>query len=89
MLFGYDVVVAFRFRLSLCYELEFFGEGFVVDEGPGVVEFVVPGSFEILHRLHQVGEFFVADEGEEGGVDAVAVEVVGVVVVAVYSVESP
>lgn len=30
---------------------EALGEGFVVEEGPGVVELVVPGRFEVVHRL--------------------------------------
>ena len=38
------VVGALCFCLRLGYFFEFFGEGFVVDEGPGVVEFVVPCS---------------------------------------------
>ena len=39
------LVVACSFCLELGYFLEFVREGFVVDEGPGVVEFVVPCSF--------------------------------------------
>lgn len=49
-MFFWDFEVdAFRFRLGLCFSLEFGGEGFVVEECPWVVELVVPGSFQILH----------------------------------------
>ena len=51
MLFGDGVVGAFGFCLRLGHSFEFFGEGFVVDEGPGVVEFVVPCSLQVLHAL--------------------------------------
>lgn len=48
---------------------ELLGEGFVIEEGPGVVELVVPGRFEVAHRLQHPIQLFVADEGEDGGVD--------------------
>ena len=47
--FGDELVAAFGFCLGAGSGFEFFGEGDVVEEGPGVVEFVVPGSFEVLH----------------------------------------
>ena len=39
------MVVALCFRFGLCESLEFFGEGDIIEEGPGVVEFVIPRSF--------------------------------------------
>lgn len=52
---------------------ELFGKGNVVEEGPGVVELVVPSPFEILHGLEDAGQLFIADEREQGGVDAIRV----------------
>lgn len=40
--------------------LEFFGEGLVVEEGPRVVELVVPRSLQILHALQHILEFFIS-----------------------------
>jgi hypothetical protein len=79
---GWDGVVrAICFGLGLGELLELFGEGHVVEEGPGVVELVVPCSFEVAHRRKEVEEFLVAHEGEEGSVYARGVGVVGTVVV--------
>ena len=65
-----DVVVALGFGDGLSAPFELVGEGDVVEEGPGVVEFVVPRCFELFHGGNEFVEFFVADEGEEGGIDA-------------------
>lgn len=54
------VVGAFCGGFRLGKSLEFFSEGDVVEEGPGVVELVVPGSFEVAHRREEVEEFFVS-----------------------------
>jgi len=87
VLFWYYFVPALCVRLVFrnCFEL--FGEGLVVDKGPGVVELVVPGAFEVLHALDELFELLISYEAEEGGIYAVAEGVVGVVVVAVDSVE--
>ena len=79
--FGDDVIVARSAGFGAGLGFEFFGEGLVVEEGPGVVEFVVPGSFEIAHGLDHAVDFFIADEGEDGGVDSRGIGVVGGVVV--------
>lgn len=81
MVFGDKVVVAGSLGFGAGFGFEVFGEGFVVEEGPGVVEFVVPGSFEIAHGLNHAVDFFIANEGEDGGVDSRGVGVVGGVVV--------
>lgn len=67
--------------------LEAFGERFVVEEGPGVVKFMVEGCFEVVDGFEEFLEFRVADEGEEGGFYAIGGGVVGGVVIAVDSVE--
>ena len=61
MLFWDEVVFAFRFCLGLSKFLEFVGERDIVEEGPGIVEFVVPGSFEVTHGGDEVVKFFIAD----------------------------
>ena len=66
---------------------EGFGEGLVVEEGPGIVEFVVEGCFEIADGLDELFELGVADEGEEGGFYAVGVGIIGRIVVAIDAVE--
>jgi hypothetical protein len=43
--------------------LELVGEGHVVDEGPGVVELVVPDALEVGHALEHSVELVVTDEG--------------------------
>ena len=65
-----DMVVAFGFGDGLGAPFEFVGEGDVVEESPRVVEFVVPCCLELFHGRNEVVEFFIADEGEERGVDA-------------------
>lgn len=79
--FGDELIVAFGFCFGAGAMFEFFGEGDVVEEGPGVVELVVPGSFEVFHGLDHAVDFFIADEGEDCCVDAGGVWVVGGVVV--------
>lgn len=63
------------------------GEGLVVEESPGIVEFVVEGCFEIADGLDELFELGVADEGEEGGFYAVGVGIIGRIVVAIDAVE--
>jgi len=63
------------------------GEGLVVEESPGIVEFVVEGCFEIADGLEELFELGVADEGEESGFYAVGGGVIGRIVVAVDAVE--
>ena len=76
-----EMVVARGLGFGAGFGFEVFGEGFVVEEGPGVVEFVVPGSFEVAHGLDHAVDFFIADEGKDGGIDSRGVGVVGGVVV--------
>jgi len=75
------IVEALCLRFGFCQCLEFFGEGNVVEEGPGVVELVIPCPFQIAHGREEVHEFFIAHEGEEGSVYARRVGIVGAVVV--------
>lgn len=49
------------FRLCLCPSLKFFIEGDIVEKGPWVVEFRIPGSFEISHRLNHSIDFVVSN----------------------------
>ena len=70
VVFGDNVVVALRLGDCLGPALEFFGELDIVEEGPGIVELVVPCCFQFFHRGDELVEFFVAHQGEEGGVYA-------------------
>lgn len=45
-------------------------KGNVVEECPGVVEFVVPCVFELFHSRDEFVKFLVPDEGEECRIDA-------------------
>lgn len=60
--------------LGLCeflgFSLEFLGKWDVVEEGPGVVEFVVPRALEIAHRREHILELFISYESQQGGVDS-------------------
>lgn len=56
------MVVAFRFRCFLGLSLELLAERLVVEEGPWIVVLVVPGSFEIAHRLEKIFEFGISYE---------------------------
>lgn len=68
--FGDDVIFALCGGGLLGAPLEFVGKGDVVEEGPGVVVLVIPGGLELFHGGDELAEFFVSDEGEEGGIDA-------------------
>lgn len=50
------------YLLSLAFEL--LRERLIVQKGPGVVEFVVPCTLQVLHGHHEVAELFVADQGK-------------------------
>ncbi len=76
-----EFVVAGGVGLGAGFDLEFLCKGDVVEEGPGVVEFMVPGAFEVAHGLHHAVNFFVAYEGEDGRINARGVGVVGGVIV--------
>lgn len=67
--------------------LEGFGEGFIVEESPWVVELVVESLFEVADGLDELVELGIADEGEEGRFYAVGFGIVEGVVVAVDTVE--
>ncbi len=79
--FGDGFIAAFCFCFGTGARLEFFCEGDVVEEGPGVVELVVPGSLKISHRLHHAVDFFIADQGEDGCVDTRGVGIISGIVV--------
>jgi len=55
-------VVAFGFGRGLCLSLELVCEGYVIEEGPGVVKFGVPGSFKVNHRLYHAIDLLVPDQ---------------------------
>lgn len=59
-----EFVAAFCFGKSLRLLLEFFGERDIVEEGPGVVELVVPCSFEVAHGGEHVVELLISYEGK-------------------------
>lgn len=75
--FGDKLVAALCFCFGLGAGFEFFCEGDVVEEGPGVVEFVVPGSFEVSHGSHHAFYLFVAHKREDSSVYARGIGVVG------------
>lgn len=81
VVFGDEFVAALGFCLGAGAGFEFVGEGDVVEEGPGVVEFVVPGPFEVSHGLDHAVNFLVADEGEDGCIDSGGIGIVGGVVI--------
>jgi hypothetical protein len=85
--FRYHVVTDFSTRECGGSLLEFLCEGDIIEESPGIVELVVPGRLELAHGGEEVGEFFIADEGEERGVYAWGVGIVGGVVVVGVVVE--
>jgi hypothetical protein len=60
-------------RGGLCLLLELFGEGLIVEEGPRVIEFVVPRPFQVVHALQHGLELLVAHQRQDGGIDACAV----------------
>ena len=62
MFFRDDLVLDLSFCVLSGLPLEFLREWDVVDEGPWVVEFVVPCPLEILHRLNELAKLLVADE---------------------------
>ena len=64
------VVGALCFCGGLGLALELIREWDIVEEGPGVVELAIPGAFKVSHCGEELVELFVADEGEERGVDA-------------------
>lgn len=67
---GLHTVMALGLRLRLGTFLKFRSKRFVVEKGPRVVEFAIPGSFQISHCHHHILYFFVSYKGEEGGVGA-------------------
>ena len=75
------MVGAVCFGFGLGESLELIGKGDVVEEGPGVVELVVPGPFKVAHCREEIEEFLIAHEGEERSVYTWGIGVVGTVVV--------
>jgi hypothetical protein len=54
--------MAFSLGLSLRLSFKFGREFLIVEEGPRVVEFAIPRSFQILHRLNHALELAVPDK---------------------------
>lgn len=79
------LIEALRFGGGTGDSLEFVRKGHVVEEGPWIVELVIPCPFQVAHRLHDTLELFIADEGEDRGVYAVGLWVVCVVIVTSYT----
>ena len=52
MLFRNDLVADLCFCESLCSFFEFLRKVYIVEEGPRIVELVVPCPFEVLHGLN-------------------------------------
>lgn len=65
--------------------LKLFRERYIVEEDIGIVEFAVPGSFQIGHGLEQLAEFLIADKGDECGIGAGRLFAIGGVIVFVGS----
>jgi len=84
--FGRNQFVSY-FGVGSCSRglFELFGEGLIVEEGPGVVELVVPSTLKVAHALQHVVELFIADQTEDRGVDARTRGIVWGVVVTVDS----
>lgn len=61
--------------------LELLGEGLVVKEDVGIVEFIVPCALEIAHGADQLVQFLVAHERDEGGIGAGGLFAIGGIVV--------
>lgn len=55
-------VVAVGLCDGLGFSFELGVEWFVVEEGPGVIELVVPGPFEIDHRLNHAVHLIISHE---------------------------
>lgn len=72
--------MAFGLRRGLSPPLEIFGEGLVVEENVGVIELAIPSALEMSHCGDQVVEFFVPDEGDDGGIDACRAGAIGGVI---------
>lgn len=62
--------------------LEFFCKGLIIEEGPRIVELVVPRPLKVVHALKHIVELLIAYQTQDGGLDARAVRVVGCVVIA-------
>jgi hypothetical protein len=70
VLVGDQLVSALGLGGGLGLLLELGREWDVVEEGPRVVELVVPRLLEVAHGLQHAVELLVAHQGQQGGVDA-------------------
>ena len=69
----------------LCLLFELVGEGLIIEEDIGIVEFVVPSAFEVTHCAQHVVQLLIADEGDEGGIGTGGLFAIGGIVVLICS----
>lgn len=63
VLFWDQLVIALRFCRGARDTLELLRERDLVEEGPRIVELVVPRPFQITHRLYDACKLLVTDKG--------------------------
>ena len=78
-------ILALRLGQRLGALLELLRKRLVVEENPGVIEFAVPGPFQIAHRRNQLFQLLVPDERDERRVSPGGVGTVGGIIVLVGS----
>ena len=81
MFFRDGLVAAFLVHQLLRLALELFTKRFVVEEGPRIVEFVVPTLLQLFYGRKQVIQLAVSYQGQNGSVDAWGVGIIGGVVI--------
>lgn len=72
--------VDLRLRLSFRASLELFSERDIIEEDPWIVEFAVPGAFQIANRGNQLVHFFISYQRNERGVRTCRVGAIGGIV---------
>lgn len=87
VLFRYDLVADLSVRVLARLPLEFLCERDIIYECPRIVKLVVPGALEIFHRLDQLVQLLISDQGEKRGINAIAGGIIGIVVVPVNTVQ--
>ena len=74
---GNELVIALCFGFGASAPFEFLREWNIVEEGPGIIEFRVPGTFEVAHGLDHTVNLFIAHEREDGRWDTGGIGRVG------------